>query len=70
MLRKPGDTGGELPSEVTDPAFSPDGRRLYVASQRGLPDGSATLFGFGGVIYEITMPFAVRVDPPLARALG
>lgn len=69
LLRLPGDPGAPLPSEVTGPAFSPDGRRLYVASQRGLLDGTAVPFGFGGVIYEITMPFAVRVDPPMARAL-
>ena len=69
LLRLPGDPDAQLPSEVTGPAFSPDGRRLYVASQRGLPDGTAVPFGFGGVIYEITMPFAVRVDPPLARPL-
>ncbi|MDX1496889.1 MAG: DUF839 domain-containing protein [Salinisphaeraceae bacterium] len=70
LLRLPGDPEAAQPSEVTGPAFSPDGRRIYVASQRGLPDGTAVPFGFGGVIYEITMPFAVRVDPPLAQALS
>ena len=39
-------------SEVAGPAFSPDGRRLYVSSQRGL-DGD-------GMTFEITGPFAKR----------
>lgn len=69
LLRLPGPADAPLPSEVTGPAFSPDGRRIYVASQRARRDGTPTLFGRGGVIYEITMPFSVRVDPPLARAL-
>ena len=66
LLRLPGDPSQ---TEVTGPAFSPDGRRLYVANQRALRNGEAAPFGAGGVIYEITMPFAVRVNPPLARAL-
>ncbi len=37
-------------SEVTGPAFSPDGSRLYVNSQRGF-DGD-------GMTFEITGPFA------------
>ena len=69
LLRLPGPADAALPSEVTGPAFSPDGRRLYVASQRPMRDGTPTSFGRGGVIYEITMPFSVRVDAPLARAL-
>jgi secreted PhoX family phosphatase len=39
-------------SEVTGPAFSPDGSRLYVTSQRGF-DGD-------GMTFEITGPFARR----------
>ncbi|HEX4844080.1 MAG TPA: alkaline phosphatase PhoX [Limnobacter sp.] len=66
LVRLPGDPSG---TEVTGPAFSPDGRRLYIANQRALPDGTTTNFGLGGTIYEITMPFSVRVDPPLARRL-
>ena len=37
-------------SEVTGPAFSPDGSRLYVTSQRGRD-------GKHGMTFEITGPF-------------
>jgi hypothetical protein len=37
-------------SEITGPAFSPDGTRLYSSSQRGLLS-----FG-GGITYELTFP--------------
>ena len=63
LLRLPGNPNV---TEVTGPAFSPDGRRLYVASQRALRNGIPAGFGIGGVVYEITLPFSVRVDPPLA----
>ena len=66
LLRLPGDP--EV-TEVTGPAFSPDGRRIYVANQRAGLNGSPAAFGTGGVVYEITMPFSVRVDAPLARRL-
>ncbi len=66
LLRLPGSASV---TEVTGPAFSPDGRRLYVASQRALRMGLPAVFGTGGVIYEITMPFSVRVDPPMAGML-
>ncbi len=66
LLRLPGDAGG---TEVTGPAFSPDGRRLYVSNQRALRNGETVSFGQGGVVYEITMPFTVRVNPPVARAM-
>jgi uncharacterized protein len=51
--------GGSNGSEVSGPAFSPDGTRLYVSSQRG---GSTTTVprpwgGGSGVTYEITGPF-------------
>ncbi len=44
---------GHDESEVTGPAFSPDGRRLYLSSQRGL-DGET------GITVEITGPFSQR----------
>ena len=67
LLRLPGNPNV---TEVTGPAFSPDGRRLYVASQRALRNGIPAGFGSGGVVYEITLPFSVRVDPPLAGRVG
>lgn len=47
---------GQDDSEITGPAFSPDGSRLYFSSQRG-----SAIFGGGnglGITYEITGPFA------------
>lgn len=45
-------------SEVTGPAFNPDGTRLYFSSQRA--------FGVG-VIYEVSGPFRrTRTPPPMA----
>lgn len=44
-------TGHPL-SEITGPAFSPDGTRLYFSSQRGAQGLSAT-----GVSYEVSGPF-------------
>lgn len=41
---------GQDDSEITGPAFSPDGTRLYFSSQRG---GR----GSGGITYEVTGPF-------------
>ncbi|MGB1061435.1 MAG: alkaline phosphatase PhoX, partial [Ketobacter sp.] len=46
---------GQDGSEITGPAFSPDGSRLYFSSQRG-----CAVFGGGngfGITYEITGPF-------------
>ena len=46
---------GQDDSEITGPAFSPDGQRLYFSSQRG-----SNLFGGGngfGITYEIRGPF-------------
>ncbi|WP_419994351.1 alkaline phosphatase PhoX [Streptomyces boninensis] len=45
---------GHGDSEITGPAFSPDGRRLYFSSQRGT-SGDKT--GKDGVTYEVTGPF-------------
>jgi len=39
-------------SEVTGPAFSPDGQRLYFSSQRGSVGNSSS-----GITYEVTGPF-------------
>lgn len=47
---------GQEDSEITGPAFSPDGTRLYFSSQRG-----SALFGGGngfGITYEIRGPFS------------
>lgn len=63
LLRLPGNA--EV-TEVTGPTFSADGRRIYVSGQRSLPMGGPAAFRLGGVTYEITMPFSVRVDYPMA----
>lgn len=42
---------GQDDSELTGPAFSPDGRRLYFNSQRGGRRGSGL-----GITYELTLP--------------
>lgn len=45
---------GQDASEITGPAFSPDGRRLYFSSQRGgRVNGSGA-----GITYELLLPFA------------
>lgn len=43
---------GHDSSEVTGPAFSPDGKRLYFSSQRGTSGTSD-----GGMTFEVTGPF-------------
>ncbi|MFJ9811333.1 alkaline phosphatase PhoX [Streptomyces sp. NPDC101158] len=43
---------GQSASEITGPAFSPDGTRLYFSSQRGTTGSSS-----GGITYEVTGPF-------------
>jgi secreted PhoX family phosphatase len=43
---------GQSGSEITGPAFSPDGSRLYFSSQRGT-SGDV----FGGITYEVRGPF-------------
>ncbi len=47
---------GQSGSEITGPAFSPDGTRLYLSSQRGT-NGN-------GITYEITGPFRTTSTPP------
>ncbi|MCX2925531.1 alkaline phosphatase PhoX [Streptomyces sp. NEAU-W12] len=44
--------GGQSGSEITGPAFSPDGTRLYFSSQRGTSGSSS-----GGITYEVKGPF-------------
>lgn len=46
-------------SEITGPAFSPDGRRFYFSSQRG---SSGSTKG-GGITYEVTGPFRTGGAP-------
>ncbi|WP_324277221.1 alkaline phosphatase PhoX [Blastococcus brunescens] len=46
---------GHSDSEMTGPAFSPDGTRLYFSSQRG-PTGEDG----NGITYEVTGPFLSR----------
>lgn len=46
---------GQDDSEVTGPAFSPDGTRLYFSSQRGT-DGN-------GITYEVSGPFRGSAEP-------
>ncbi|MCF2125578.1 PhoX family protein [Strepomyces sp. STD 3.1] len=43
---------GQSGSEITGPAFSPDGTRLYFSSQRGTSGSSS-----GGITYEVRGPF-------------
>ncbi|MFJ4333861.1 MULTISPECIES: alkaline phosphatase PhoX [unclassified Streptomyces] len=43
---------GQGGSEITGPAFSPDGTRLYFSSQRGTTGSSS-----GGITYEVSGPF-------------
>jgi hypothetical protein len=43
---------GQSGSEITGPAFSPDGTRLYFSSQRGTTGTSS-----GGITYEVRGPF-------------
>ena len=50
---------GHPRSEVTGPAFSPDGSRLYFSSQRGAAGTSAD-----GVTYEVRGPFREPVPLP------
>jgi len=45
---------GQPDSELTGPAFSPDGTRLYFSSQRGT---SGSREGSGGITYEVLGPF-------------
>lgn len=66
LLRLPGSPDV---TEVTGVAIAPTGDRIYVSSQRAGLQGSPAAFGLGGVTYEITMPFSVRVDLPLARPM-
>jgi len=43
---------GQSASEITGPAFTPAGNRLYFSSQRGTSGSSG-----GGITYEVTGPF-------------
>jgi secreted PhoX family phosphatase len=55
---------GQQASEITGPAFSPDGSRLYFSSQRGsLSAGNAA---GAGLTYEISGPFRDIFGAPAA----
>ena len=45
---------GQDASEISGPAFSPDGRRLYFNSDRGARNGLGP-----GITYEVLLPFSV-----------
>ncbi len=47
---------GHSGSEITGPAFSPDGTRMYLSSQRGTSGN--------GITYEVTGPFRTTSQPP------
>ncbi len=47
---------GQDKSEITGPAFSPDGKRLYFSSQRGFEGESAH-----GITYELRLPHGLRM---------
>lgn len=49
---------GQSSSEITGPAFSPYGDRLYFSSQRG-----TTGYSSGGITYEVTGPFRIAAAP-------
>jgi hypothetical protein len=67
LLRLPGDPGA---TEVTGVAIAPDGRRVYVSGQRTFNSGDGAIgYNIAGLTYEITMPFSVQVDRPLARPM-
>ncbi|MBD2858780.1 DUF839 domain-containing protein [Spongiibacter sp. KMU-158] len=66
-------------TEVTGVAIGPTGNKIYVSGQRSRPlgifppelePGSLIPTRVAGVTYEITMPFSVRVNPPLAKPLS
>jgi len=50
---------GQLGSEITGPALSPDGQRLYFSSQR-----------FPGTTYEVSGPFAPAAQVPSTGPLS
>jgi hypothetical protein len=53
---------GHAGSEVTGPAFSPDGTKLYFSSQRGTDHAT-------GITYEVSGPFRTAVAPPPVESL-
>lgn len=58
---------GHAKSELTGPAFSPDGSRLYFSSQRGR---TGDLAGSDGHTFEVTGPFAATRTAHAARGLA
>jgi len=55
-------------SEITGPAFTADGSRLYFSSQRGPSDSDGS--GTGGATYEITIPEEYRTRAAIDEPVG
>ncbi|MBT8423017.1 MAG: PhoX family protein, partial [Gammaproteobacteria bacterium] len=59
LLQLTGHSIGNLPGELTGPAFDPSGTRLYFSSQRGTLADFQAQGRLIGVTFEISGPFLV-----------